>query len=176
MPIIAKRESNFVPAPAGTYRGVCVDVVDLGMIEETWDGIPKRTHKIRIVWQIDELMEDGRPYVASNRYTLSFDPKANLRKMIEGWTGENYTDHEAQGFDVEGMVGVSGIITITHRAGSKGGTFANVTGVAPLMKGMPRLAPTDHYTRVIDREQKAQSANPEYDEANPPPSNDDIPF
>ena len=180
MPIIAKGSTgNFIPAPAGTHRGVCVDVVDLGWIEQTWEGKTSSSHKVRIVWQIDELMEDGRPFLASNRYTLSLDPKANLRKLIEGWTGLAFTTElEAEGFDVETLIGKSGIVAVTHKAGSKGGVFANVASVSPLMKGMPNMVAVG-YVRTIDRPADGKSVNEPvpYDDRNPPPVDDsDIPF
>ena len=54
MAIYAKASTNFVPAPAGTHSAVCVDIVDLGEIEITYQGKTSRKHKIVIVWQIAE--------------------------------------------------------------------------------------------------------------------------
>lgn len=172
MPIIAKGNSgNFTPAPAGTFRCVCVDVIDLGLVKQTWNGEEKQSHKIRVVWQIDENMEDGKPFMASNMYTLSLDPKANLRKLIEGWLSSSVTSEvEAQGFDVEELIGRSGILTVVHRVTPKG-TYANVASVAPLMKGMPALEASG-YTRKINR--APSDATPtEYDDRNPPPIDED---
>ena len=175
MPIIAKRNSGgeFIAAPAGTHRAVLVDVVDLGLVEQTWNGKTKKAHKVRLVWQIDELMPDGRLFIVGNRYTLSLDPKANLRKLIEGWTGKAFsTELEAEGFDVETLIGDSCILTVTHRE-ANGSIFANVTGVAPLMKGMVPMKSVD-YVRTINRDGAAKpDAVQEYDERNPPPLDDD---
>ena len=38
MPIIAKTGGDFTPAPAGTHAAVCVDVIDLGVIEVNYQG------------------------------------------------------------------------------------------------------------------------------------------
>lgn len=173
MPIIAKRNSgDFIPAPAGAHRAVCVDVVDLGIISKSWEGKERKVHEVRVVWQIDELMENGTLFIASQRYTLSLDPKANLRKMIEGWVGTVFTTElEAEGFDVETLIGQSGIVTITHRAGSKGGVFANVTAVSPLMKGMVPMHAVG-YTRVVER----PAGTPVQDDEAPPHSDDDLNF
>ena len=178
MPLIAKGSGarDFTPAPKGTFRAVCVDVVDLGEIEETWEGKSKKSHKVRIVWQVDELMEDGRPFVVAQRYTLSFNERANLRAMVEQWFATSFTpEQESEGFDVETLIGQSCIVTVVHRTSAKGLTFANVGGVAPLMKGMPPLLGRD-YKRVKDRDVTAKSSGPadpgEWDELNPPPATD----
>lgn len=184
MPIIAKRGGSggdFVPAPAGTYRAVLVDVVDLGIVETTWNGKSKKAHRVRLVWQIDEPMEDGRYFVVGERYTLSLAPVAALRKMLETWIGKPFTSEiEAEGFDVESMLGKSGLITIVHN--KKGdATYSNVASVAPLMKGMPPMEPKD-YVRKVDRDPQPKAQEPadpftNYDEMNPPPIEDgDIPF
>lgn len=182
MPILAKSSSgdgDFIPAPAGTHRGVLVDVVDLGMVETTWQGQKKSAHMARLVWQIDEPMPDGKLFVVGQRYTLSLHPKSNLRKMLETWRGAAFPV-EVDDFDVETMIGRSCLVTVTHNTTQKG-TFANVTGVTPLVRGMEAMRPRD-YVRKVDREpsapRQAQSAQDQsdYDDRNPPPFDDDIPF
>jgi hypothetical protein len=46
MPIIAKAGGSFTPAPEGTHTAICVDVVDLGQVEDIFQGKPQRKHKI----------------------------------------------------------------------------------------------------------------------------------
>src|SRR5262245_30956548 len=105
MPIIATGgdSKTFAPAPAGVHQGVCVDVVDMGMLKVVWNGQTKEQHKIRIVWQIDEVMPDDekeRRFIVQKRYTLSLSDKANLRKDLEAWRGRSFTEDELKGFDV----------------------------------------------------------------------------
>jgi hypothetical protein len=172
MPIIAKASgSNFVPAPAGAHAAVSVDVVDLGTLEVTYAGKTKKQHKIEIVWQIAEDMEDGRPYRVKKRYTLSLHEKAGLRKDLESWRGRAFTDAELDGFDVESVIGVPCLLNVIHNA-SGGSVYANVSTIMRLPKGM--TAPTQRdYVRVIDREPKQGEPAPQW---NPEITDDDIPF
>ncbi len=172
MAIIAKRtEKSFTPAPTGSHQAVCVDIVDLGMVESTWDGEVKSQHKVAVVWQIAEPMENGKPFLVRERYTLSLGDRAKLRPMLESWRGRPFTDVELDAFDLESVIGANCILSIVHKQGSKGGTFANVASVAPLLKGMAKIT-ADDYVRVCDREPK-EPEPVHYDE---PVTVDEIPF
>ncbi len=150
MAIIAKASGgNFVPCPEGAHAAICVDVVDLGMLKVSFGGKDKVQHKIRVVWQIGEVMADNKPYIAQKRYTLSLHEKAALRKDLESWRGRAFTEAELNGFDVETILGIACLINVMH-AKRDGETYANVTAVMRLPKGME--APTQRdYVRVCDR-------------------------
>lgn len=151
MPIIAKQGSGtFTPCPPGLHQAVCVDVVDMGMIKTTYNGKSKEQHKVRLVWQIDEEMDDGRPYTAQRRYTCSLDKKASLRRDLESWRGRPFTGDELNGFDLEVLIGINCQINVVHET-RDGDTYANVTTIVPISKGQPKLAARD-YVRVKDRE------------------------
>ena len=140
---------DFQPAPAGVHQAVCVDVVDLGMLDVTWQGQTKRQHKINVAWQIAEDREDGKPFLVFKRYTLSLHEKAGLRKDLESWLGRKLTRDDEHGFDVESMIGKNCLLNITHNdSGEK--VYANVSSVNPLMKGMPPISARD-YVRKVDR-------------------------
>ena len=174
MAIVAKAGSGtFVPAPAGAQAAVCVDVVDNGLIKndrfKNEDGTDKWQHKITVVWESSEKMDSGKPFLIQKRYTLSLGEKATLRHDLESWRGKPFTQDELDGFDVERLIGVSALLNVVHKAGSKGGTFANVAAVSPLIRGMAKLEPSGDYVRVCLR-----SNQPQDDDA--APSDDDIPF
>ncbi len=181
MAIIAKEgAAAFVPCPAGSQAAVCVDVVDLGLIENTQfpneDGTPKLQHKIEAVWESAEPMADGRPFLVRKRYTLSLSDKAVLRHDLESWRGRPFTEDERKGFDVEKLIGVPCILNVIHKSGSKGGTFANVATVSPLMRGMTKPMPTGDYVRICDRKPTEDSVSDRDDEPVAAPNDDDIPF
>ena len=83
MAIIASAKSEnggtFQPAPAGVHQAVCVDVVDLGVLDVSWQGQTKRQHKVNLAWQIAEDRDDGKPFLTWNRYTASLHENAKLR-------------------------------------------------------------------------------------------------
>lgn len=178
MPIIAKANgTNFTPAPEGTHSGVCVDVIDLGMLEVSYNNKTKSQHKIKIVWQIDEdRQDDGKPFQVSKRYTLSLHEKAGLRKDLESWRGRAFTDAELDGFDVENVLDVPCMLNIIHAPGREGGVFANVAGVMKLPKGMQPLKSRE-YVRMQDREpQQSGGATQGNEWNNQEITDDDIPF
>ena len=149
MPIFAKAGGNFTPAPAGTHAAVCVDLVDLGMIEVTYLGKTQLKHKIVIVGQIDENLDDGRPFLVRRRYTCSLHEKATLRRDLESWRGRSFTDQELQAFDLEALISVPCLINVIHET-RNGSIYANVASVMRLPKGMIAPVPRD-YVRVCER-------------------------
>ena len=161
MAIVAKAgggDGDFVNAPEGTHQAVCVDVVDRGMevskfVHETGPkkGQPKEQHKIEIIWQLSELMDDNRPYLIKKKYTLSLSEKSILRADLQSWRGKPFTAAELDGFDVEKLVGANCLLSVIHKPGNTAGrVFANVASVMPLLKGMAKIEASG-YVRVCDR-------------------------
>lgn len=174
MAIIAKTSGsgNFAPAPNGAHSAVCVDVVDLGVLEVSYGGKNKKQHKIRIVWQIEEVMADNRPYIVQKRYTLSLHEKATLRKDLESWRGKQFTQEELEGFDVEVLIGVTCLLNVIQE--KKGNdTYANVASIMRLPKSMAPIKGRD-YVRFIDRDPKDQAADSSANEMGI--TDDDVPF
>jgi hypothetical protein len=147
MPIISRdKPRDFVPAPEGSHTAVCVDVVDLGLV----DGAFGPKMKIRLVWQLEERRPDGKPWLVSGWYTNSLNEKSRLRPLLEAWRGRAFTPEELGGFDLEDLVGSGCLLQVIHNPTPKG-IFANVASIMKLPKGMeaPRVA---DYTRVSKRE------------------------
>lgn len=180
MAIIAKAGGdggNFQPAPVGVHQAVCVDVIDLGVLETTWQGQTKKQHKVNLAWQINEDRDDGKPFLVFKRYTLSLHEKAGLRKDLESWRGRKFTRDEEMGFDVETIIGANCLLNVTHNnVGDK--TYANVVSIMPLAKGMPQMSPRD-YVRKVERTEETppQINGHEYDRDSVEMITDDsIPF
>ena len=108
--------------------------------------------------------------------------------MLRSWRGREFTSAELFGFELETVIGAPCMLSIVHNVGRKGGTFANVSGVMKLPKGMTQLAP-EGYVRVKDRATTADGpalvSQPRHDRApeEQPPDNydgpitdDDVPF
>lgn len=136
--------------PPGSYSAVCVDVVDLGMVETHYKDNTKMTHKCRVVFEVAEYRKDGTPYTIGERFTASLAEKATLRKFLEGWRGRAFTPDELKGFDLEALIGAPAIVAVVHRE-SGGKTYDNIASASKLMKGMPPLKPSGKYIRVKDR-------------------------
>lgn len=144
MPLIAT-EGESKPKqlpPAGTHVARCYSVVDLGTQTLEYMGSTKELRKVRVTWELpDELAvfdeEKGeQPFVLSREYTLSLYEKANLRHDLESWRGKQFTAQELAGFDIFTLIGAPCLLSVIHKTSDKGKTFANVTTVSKLPKGM----------------------------------------
>jgi len=176
MAIVAKAGAKFEVCPAGSHVGVCIDVVDLGMIKSNYSGKSKTQHKIRVVWQVAENREDGKPFHVSKRYTLSLHEKSSLRKDLESWRGRPFTDGELEGWDVEGVLGAAAMLSVVQTA-QQGNVYANVSAIMRPPKGMPVPAPDPSYIRVQDRPNDEVPGNESApDNGEWQPSDDDVPF
>ena len=123
---------DYERVPAGTTLGICYGLVDIGM-QETNFGTKQQ---VIILWETpNELMKDGRPFGVSKVYTASMHEKAGLRKDIDSWRGKAMTEEEANGFDLNAILGKPCLLNITET--TKGDrTYTNVGAVTPIMKGM----------------------------------------
>ena len=129
--------------PSGNYVARCYQMLQIGTVEETIMGTPKKLHKVRIGWELpNELKvfkeEKGeQPLVISQEYTLSMNEKSNLRKTLASWRGKDFTDSEAEKFDITVLIGVPCMINIIHKPSKDGSKhFESISSVTPMPKGM----------------------------------------
>jgi len=150
MPTIIKDERKEYPNPSeGQHVAVAVDLVGPWRAVDTYDPEkPYLIQKVAFVFQLDEMRQDLKPFELSREFTLSFGPRANLRKFISGWRGKEITDAEAKaGVDIEQFLGTCGIVTVEHKPKKKGGIWATITNITPILKSMTGIAKSD-YTRA----------------------------
>jgi hypothetical protein len=151
----ASQDSTFAPPPAGAHIAVCFRVIDLGTQKVEWQGDIKFQRKILLSWELpNETMEDGRPFSISQRYTFSSSEKARLRKDLESWRGRKFTeaDFGPGGFDIKNVLGAACMLSIVHET-KDGKTYANISGVTGVPKGMPKPTPTNSMVYFsLDRE------------------------
>lgn len=144
---------DFKPTPAGNHRGVCTMVVDLGQqrVQSQMYG-EKVKHQAYVAWELpDETIEwtdkDGNektgPMRIGKTYTVSLHENANLRADLESWRGRPFTAEELDGFDITKLLGAPALINVTHKQGGNGKTYANVSAVTPLPKGMQKPEPAN---------------------------------
>lgn len=169
MAIVARTEHDTGPKPPeGQHAVTCCDVVDIGMVEVVWEGVTKQQHKIDVMFWLGKEDDDGKPYIANRRFTLTMSERGALRPFLEAWRGKPYTEGQAlQGIDVEKMVGVPAYIQIQNN--EKG--YPRIVSVMGLPEGLEAPS-TNGYTRLKDRGPVADDGD------NPPPldDDDDLPF
>ncbi len=148
MPIYASDTGggdDFKLVSPGMHPAVCDMMVDLGMQEQKsqlyGDSVK---HQVYIRWQIPgerlEYEKDGAkiegPMTIGGYYTLSLSEKANLRKVLQGWRGKEFTADEAAKFDIAAVLGKPCTLNVIHKTGNDGKVRAKIDSVGPQMKGL----------------------------------------
>ena len=134
---------DFDPIEEGMHHAVCYAVYDLGTQRN--DKFNKSERKIAVVWELPEqrieLERDGVTVELarskSKKYTLSLHKKANLRKDLESWRGQSFTEVELEGFDITKLLGINCMMQIIHEK-KDDKTYANIASIVPLMKNMEK--------------------------------------
>lgn len=140
--VIKEDAGHFEPAPPGLHSAVCVDVVDLGMVDGKFG--PKR--KLKLIWQLKAKNRQGERFQVRASYTQSLMDGSNLRRDLESWRGRAFTAEERKGFDVEKLLGVNCQLSVKHGISkSTGRMYAQVTAVLPAAKGEKLVA--ENYQR-----------------------------
>lgn len=155
MPIIASADTTYTREiiPADTYVARCVEMVQIGRVTTNYQGQVKEQPKVRLTWELpDHLVEykgEKQPARIGEEYTLTLDERGNLRPMLEGWRGAQFTEEQAKGFDVTVLVGVPCLLGITHGKSKDGKTYANISTVSKLLKNM--VCPDQyHPSRIVE--------------------------
>ena len=139
---------TYTPPEAGTFAARCVAVIDLGTQTSTYEGETKAAHKLLMQFEVcdnDNRRDDGSPHIVSKRFTASLHAKAALRGFLEAWRGRPFTPDELRGFDLKTLLDVPCLLGIVHS--DKGDrTYANISSVMRLPKGMPAPVGVQHLT------------------------------
>lgn len=127
------------PAPEGAHPARLVRIVDLGTQVSHFQDKEIIARKLSLAWELytDPKMEDGRPFMVSERYTMSLNEKATLHKMLAGWLGKEFQDAAKAGcFDFSKLLGRPCLVTVNHGTSKTGSTFAKIGGVTVLPKAL----------------------------------------
>ncbi len=152
----------FTPAPSGSKACRVIDVIDLGMVPSTWEGVTKDKPMFRVVWQTPDQFEAAEGEImdfhVSKRYTRSLHENSNFRKDFEAMRGRKLqaTDYDDEGdFDVEALIGMECYVNITHSEpkGDEKTVYANIGSLMPLPPGVEAPPANPNYIRRKDREE-----------------------
>lgn len=159
MSIIAKSSGGTPrePIEAGMYVARAYQMIHIGTVVETIPGMaPKKMNKVRIGWELPTELrvfkeENGeQPIAISKDFTLSMHEKSALRQMLKGWRSKDFTEAEAEAFDITKLLGVACMLNITHKPSKDGSQmYEQISGVTPLPKGLtcpPLINPLQELT------------------------------
>jgi hypothetical protein len=145
-------------------------VIDLGMQRIEYQGESKLKRQAYIAWElphepIEWTDKDGNERKGFMRigktYTVSTHENSNMRADLENWRGRPFSKEEQDAFDITTVAGVPAMVNVTH-VERNGRTYANVTGVTPLPKGMERPTLSDAAIIYDDEHLEAYGLLPEW--------------
>lgn len=145
---------KFVPAPEGTHQGVLCDVVDIGEKENSYGQVK---HFIKLVFQLDVDMENGKPFIVSQQFNATLHEKGALRKFLQAMRGKAFTPDELKEFESDDLLGTNAQISVIHAPGKNGGIYANISSVAPHNPKLGEPLEIRDYVRVQDRTEDTDS-------------------
>jgi len=154
--------------PAGNHVARCISMIHIGSIQGTY-GLQ---NMVRIGWELPEELrtfdetKGEQPMMISQEYSLSMNPKANLRKMLASWRGKDFTTEEAKRFDITKLLGVPCMLNIIHVPGVQDPTktYQRISSVSTVPKSMkaPKAINPIQVLTYSSWDQKVFDALPEF--------------
>lgn len=138
----ANEQKTYEPAPAGNHVARLYRVINIGTVEEEYNGEVKSLNKVLLTFELCNKKreftpgEGEKPISISREFTFSMSPKANLRKFIEGMTGRTLTDKDAYDLDIATLLGTGCLINVVHRTSAAGNIYALIQNASPLPEGI----------------------------------------
>jgi hypothetical protein len=139
------------PHPEGVYGGLCVDLVDLGMVDDEWNGQRKLVRKLRLLFETDYRDEAGKAGLMAKTFTASLHQKSKLAGFLGAWRGRPVVPGES--VDLKKLVGASCTLVISHRQNAVGRTYAAIDAVS---KPTKKVAPSGQYDPAETRRRIAE--------------------
>lgn len=131
---------QFEKPNSGMFHGVLADVVDLGLVTTTFQGVTKTQPMVRFVWFLDANGTDGKQLSVAARFNANLHEKSNLYKSVK----QILNGAPSATFDLASLIGQTRQLFIV-REKSQDGTkdFANIQGIAPAAPGKVVAVPQD---------------------------------
>jgi hypothetical protein len=128
------------PHPEGVHNGVCVDVIDLGLVETDFQGEHRTVPKVRLVFETEALDEAGKRCTISKTFTASLHPKAKLAEFLTKWRGRPVVPGES--IDLTKLLGVSCTLVTSHQQNLVGRTYGSIDAIS---KPSKKVTPSGQY-------------------------------
>jgi len=126
--LTCKDGGDFKPHPEGIYPAVCLDVMDLGLVESDFQGQKKMVNKVKLTFESEAKSDDGKPCTVSKSFTASLHPKAKLSEFIGKWRGRPVTPGES--INLQQLIGACCTLVISHQKSMTGKTYASIDAVS----------------------------------------------
>lgn len=138
---------NFVPHPEGIFPAVCVDVIDLGQEETEYQGEKRIRNCVRVAFETEAKMDDGKPFFIAKKFTASLHQKAKLAEFIGKWRGRAVEMNES--IDLGKLIGASCTLVISQNRNIE--TKKIYSGIDAISKPTKKMVPSGHYDPAAAR-------------------------
>ena len=149
--LTSKDGGDFKPHPEGIHPAICVDVMDLGLMETEFQGVRKMVNKLKLVFESEQKTEDGKSCTVSKNFTASLHPKAKLAEFLGKWRGRPVLPGET--IDLAKLIGASCTLVISHQQNLVGKTYASIDAVS---KPTRKVTPSGTYDPAATRQRMAE--------------------
>ena len=151
--VVKESEKSSIPnLEDGVYSAISSMIIDLGIQRN--EKFDKDQRKFLMIWEIVgetiTIGEDILPRIISKEYTYSLSEKSNLKKDLEAWRGQAFTEEELKGFNLLNVLNKGCQLQIINKE-NNGKTYNNIAGIMALAKGM-EITPLE-VTTVFDTEE-----------------------
>ena len=126
--LTCKDTGDFKPHPEGIHPAVCVDVMDLGLVETDFQGQRKLVNKVKLTFESEAKSDDGKACTVSKNFTASLHPKAKLAEFLGKWRGRPVAPGES--IDLQKLIGANCTLVISHQQNLSGKTYAAIDAVS----------------------------------------------
>ena len=148
--LLVKEPEGLEPIEDGTYKAVCVSVIDMGTQTMTYKDEVKDTHRVRVSWELEPQAGDEQPRILGKDYTFSLHAQSALRKDLKTWLERDLTEYERKnGFNLFEMAAKPAKLIVTNEEAKNGNSYANITGVLADV-GSDLVADSQVYVYAVD--------------------------
>ena len=126
--LTCKDSGDFKPHPEGIHPAICVDVMDLGLVETDFQGVKKMVNKVKITFESEAKTDDGKPCTVFRSFSASLHPKSNLSTFLSKWRGRPVAPGES--INLQQLIGASCTLVISHQKNLAGKTYASIDAVS----------------------------------------------
>jgi len=167
--IISEMKTEFELTPTGPQNCVCVDVIDCGeaygieadpksgmrLVPSTNPQYPKAKAKVRLMFESDKLMEDGRPFIIDRTFSATLNDNGHLKPFLDSWGVE--LEMTPAGPDmVKSLVGKTALINIVHNP-DKVDPEKKWANIGSIMPSQTEVKPSGNYDPAGTRDRMKTS-------------------
>ena len=137
-----KAGKTFEKPQTGQYHGVLADIVDLGEVPTTFNGVTKIQPMTRFIWVLNVNGTDGKPLSVTQRFNNNLHEKSNLYKSVK----QILNAAPPLTLDPETLIGSTRKLFIQREITGEGQQqkdYANILGISPADPGVVVPVPTD---------------------------------